>query len=40
MPIDGVVVKGSGHCNEAMLTGEARLVPKQLDSKVYGGTLL
>lgn len=40
VPVDGVVVKGSGHCNEAMLTGEARLVSKQIDSKVYGGTSL
>ena len=38
--IDGLVVKGSGLANESMLTGESRPVPKELDSKVFGGTML
>ena len=40
VPIDGVVVKGSGLVNESMLTGESKPVSKQLEDKVFGGTLL
>ena len=40
IPIDGHVVKGSGLVNESMLTGESKPVEKQLDSKVFGGTML
>ena len=40
VPIDGVVVKGSGLVNESMLTGESKPVEKQLEDKVFGGTLL
>jgi P-type Cu+ transporter len=39
VPIDGTVVLGSGLCNESMLTGESKPVRKNIDSKVYGGTL-
>lgn len=31
---------GNGVCNESMLTGEARPVHKDIESKVYGGTIL
>ena len=40
IPIDGVIVKGSGLVNESMLTGESKPVEKQLEDKVFGGTLL
>jgi len=40
VPIDGMVVIGSGLCNESMLTGEAKPVAKEIQSKVYGGTSL
>lgn len=40
IPIDGVVVAGDGLINESMLTGEAKPVNKERDSKVYGGTML
>ena len=31
---------GQGLVNESMLTGEAKPVPKEISSKVYGGTML
>ena len=40
VPIDGVVVYGRGVCNESMLTGEARPMPKGIGVQVFGGTLL
>ena len=40
IPIDGVVVQGEGLVNESMLTGEAKPVNKEIQSKVYGGTML
>lgn len=40
IPVDGVVVVGKGLCNEAMLTGESRPVQKDVDSKMYGGSIL
>lgn len=40
MPIDGVVVAGSGIFNESMLTGESRPVKKNIADKVYGGTMM
>jgi P-type Cu2+ transporter len=39
IPIDGVVVDGSGNVNEAMITGEAKPVTKNVGMKVIGGTL-
>lgn len=40
IPIDGLVVFGKGICNEAMLTGEAKPVNKDIGAKVYGGSTL
>lgn len=40
VPIDGLVVFGKGICNEAMLTGEARPIIKEIGSKVFGGSTL
>jgi Cu2+-exporting ATPase len=38
IPVDGVVVEGEGHVNEAMLTGESRAVHKRVGDKVSAGT--
>lgn len=40
IPTDGTIVVGRGYCNEAMLTGEALLVQKEIGMKVYGGAVL
>jgi P-type E1-E2 ATPase len=40
VPLDGMVVFGSGCCNESMLTGEAKPQKKSIGVKVYGGTML
>ncbi|CAM6114505.1 unnamed protein product [Calypogeia fissa] len=39
VPADGLVVWGSSHINESMLTGEAQQVPKQVGDLVIGGTI-
>ncbi|KAK6254225.1 hypothetical protein QUC31_015945 [Theobroma cacao] len=39
LPADGVVVWGSSHVNESMVTGEAAPVLKEVDSPVIGGTI-
>jgi P-type Cu2+ transporter len=39
IPIDGLVVQGTGQVNESMLTGEFQLVTKQQSDSVYAGTL-
>ncbi|VDG21335.1 heavy metal translocating P-type ATPase [Lactiplantibacillus mudanjiangensis] len=39
IPADGVIVSGATSVNEAMVTGEARLVEKQVDAKVVGGSV-
>ena len=38
IPVDGVVIHGLSKVDESMLTGESKLVNKQIDSKVYAGT--
>src|SRR5690625_1501329 len=40
VPVDGTVVIGEGHINEASITGEADPVGKQTDSQVFAGTIL
>ncbi len=40
VPVDGTVLKGEGHINEASITGESVPVGKKADSKVYAGTIL
>jgi Cu2+-exporting ATPase len=38
IPVDGIVVEGDSHINEAMLTGESRAVHKRIGDKVSAGT--
>lgn len=38
-PADGVVVEGESHANEALLTGEARALPKRPNDTVIGGAV-
>lgn len=40
VPVDGTVLSGEGHINEASITGEAVPVSKKKDSGVYAGTIL
>ncbi len=40
VPVDGTVLTGEGHINEASITGESALVSKKKDSGVYAGTIL
>ncbi len=40
IPVDGKVLSGEGHINEASITGEAIPVGKKKDSGVYAGTIL
>ena len=39
IPLDGIVVEGSSHVDEAMMTGEPLPVRKQQDDQVIGGTI-
>lgn len=39
IPLDAVVIKGSGNVDESMLTGESLPVMKECDSNVTGGSL-
>lgn len=40
IPVDGTVLSGEGHVNEASITGESLPVGKEKDSKVFAGTIL
>ena len=40
VPVDGDVVSGAAAVNEASMTGESRLVPKEAGSSVFAGTLV
>ena len=40
IPVDGVVIDGSGLADESLLTGESALVSKSTGSNTTGGTLL
>jgi Cd2+/Zn2+-exporting ATPase len=40
VPVDGTVLTGEGHINEASITGESVPVSKKQDSLVYAGTIL
>lgn len=40
VPVDGTVLSGEGHINEASITGESIPVSKKKDTQVYAGTIL
>ena len=40
VPVDGRIITGEGHINEASITGEYVPVSKRKDSQVYAGTIL
>ncbi|AGA70102.1 copper/silver-translocating P-type ATPase [Desulfitobacterium dichloroeliminans LMG P-21439] len=40
VPVDGTVLTGEGHINEASITGESVPVSKKKDTQVYAGTIL
>lgn len=40
IPVDGTVILGEGHINEASITGEPDLVGKETESGVFAGTIL
>lgn len=40
VPVDGTVISGEGHINEASITGESVPVSKGTDSQVFAGTIL
>jgi heavy metal translocating P-type ATPase len=39
IPLDGTVVEGDSHADEAVITGECRLVPKGVGSAVIAGSI-
>jgi P-type Cu+ transporter len=39
VPVDGVVVWGTSHVNESMITGESAPILKEVSSLVIGGTM-
>jgi P-type Cu2+ transporter len=39
IPLDGTVVEGESHADEAVITGESRLVPKSVGSPVIAGSI-
>ncbi|WP_062106113.1 heavy metal translocating P-type ATPase [Bacillus niameyensis] len=40
VPVDGTVLTGEGHINEASITGESVPVSKKVDSEVFAGSIL
>lgn len=40
VPVDGTVLSGTGHINEASITGESMPVEKEEGSKIFAGTIL
>ena len=40
VPVDGTVLTGEGHINEASITGESVPVNKVIDTEVFAGTIL
>ena len=40
IPVDGKITEGSGHLNEASITGESKLVTKNVGDPVYSGTFV
>ncbi len=40
VPVDGTVLSGEGHINEASITGESVPVSKKKDTSVFAGTIL
>lgn len=40
IPVDGEIVDGAGHINEASITGESKLVTKKAGDQVFSGTIL
>lgn len=40
IPIDGIVIDGYGVVNQAVITGESKLITKTVNSEVYGNTIL
>ena len=40
VPVDGTVLIGEGHINEASITGESLPVSKKIDSEVFAGSIL
>lgn len=40
VPVDGVIIEGEGHLNEASVTGESKMVSKSVNDKVFAGTIL
>lgn len=40
VPVDGVVISGSAHINEAAITGESVPEHKKLNDEVYSGTII
>ena len=40
IPVDGTIITGHAYANEASITGESDYVKKEIDSKVFAGTIL
>ena len=40
VPVDGTVISGEGYINEASITGESVPLEKEINSKVFAGTIL